>query len=88
MAMTIAAGAAGVPHALNALPTAGGYTRGRHDSLLVLGVLLALYDGAEVVLKPVFGALSDRVGPGRCCSAGSPPSRCSPPHSWLPAIRR
>jgi DHA1 family tetracycline resistance protein-like MFS transporter len=41
----------------------GGYTRGRHDSLLVLGVLLALYDGAEVLLKPVFGALSDRVGP-------------------------
>ena len=41
----------------------GGYTRGRHDSLLVLGVLLALYDGAEVLLKPVFGALADRVGP-------------------------
>jgi MFS family permease len=41
----------------------GGYTLGRHDSLLVLGVLLALYDGAEVLLKPVFGALSDRVGP-------------------------
>jgi len=29
----------------------------------VLGVLLALYDGAEVLLKPVFGAVSDRVGP-------------------------
>ncbi len=41
----------------------GGYTRGRHDSLLVLGVLLALYDGAEVLLKPVFGALADRAGP-------------------------
>ncbi len=41
----------------------GGYTRGRHDSLLVLGLLLALYDGAEVVLKPVFGALADRIGP-------------------------
>jgi MFS family permease len=31
-------------------------------SLLVLGGLLALYDGAEVVLKPVFGALADRIG--------------------------
>jgi len=31
-------------------------------SVLYLGVLLALYDGAEVVLKPVFGALADRVG--------------------------
>jgi len=41
----------------------GGYTRGQHESLLALGVLLALYDGAEVLLKPVFGALADRVGP-------------------------
>jgi DHA1 family tetracycline resistance protein-like MFS transporter len=31
--------------------------------LLTLGVLLALYDGAEVLLKPVFGALADRIGP-------------------------
>jgi MFS family permease len=30
--------------------------------LLALGVLLALYDGAEVLLKPVFGSLADRVG--------------------------
>jgi MFS family permease len=29
----------------------------------VLGVLLAVYDGAEVALKPVFGALADRAGP-------------------------
>ena len=36
---------------------------GHHASLLELGVLLALYDGAEVLLKPVFGSLSDRVGP-------------------------
>jgi MFS transporter, DHA1 family, tetracycline resistance protein len=41
----------------------GGYARGEHEPLLVLGVLLALYDGAEVLLKPVFGALSDRIGP-------------------------
>jgi len=41
----------------------GGYARGEHEPLLVLGVLLALYDGAEVLLKPVFGALADRVGP-------------------------
>ena len=41
----------------------GAYTHGEHASLWALGVLLAVYDGAEVVLKPVFGALSDRVGP-------------------------
>lgn len=41
----------------------GGYTESAHASLLALGVLLALYDGAEVVLKPVFGSLADRVGP-------------------------
>ncbi|NKQ52697.1 MFS transporter [Amycolatopsis sp. K13G38] len=41
----------------------GGYTEGEHASLLTLGILLALYDGAEVVLKPVFGALADRIGP-------------------------
>jgi len=35
---------------------------GRHASLLELGVLLALYDGAEVLLKPAFGALADRIG--------------------------
>lgn len=31
-------------------------------TLLNLGILLAIYDLAEVFLKPVFGALSDRVG--------------------------
>ncbi|MDF9716772.1 MFS transporter [Nocardioides sp. ChNu-153] len=31
-------------------------------SLLTLGLLLALYDGAEVLLKPVFGTVADRVG--------------------------
>lgn len=41
----------------------GAYTSGQHASLLTLGLLLAVYDGAEVVLKPVFGALADRVGP-------------------------
>jgi MFS transporter, DHA1 family, tetracycline resistance protein len=40
----------------------GGYTRGQHASLLALGLLLAVYDGAEVALKPVFGSLADRVG--------------------------
>jgi MFS family permease len=40
----------------------GRYTSGHHDSLLVLGGLLALYDGAEVLLKPVFGTLADKVG--------------------------
>jgi len=41
----------------------GGYAKGWHEQLLMLGVLLALYDGAEVLLKPVFGALADRIGP-------------------------
>ncbi|WP_407937153.1 MFS transporter [Kineosporia babensis] len=40
----------------------GGFSDDMVSSLLVLGALLALYDGAEVVLKPVFGALSDRIG--------------------------
>ncbi|MBK1783201.1 MFS transporter [Prauserella cavernicola] len=41
----------------------GGLTGGEHASLLTLGVLLAVYDGAEVILKPVFGTLADRTGP-------------------------
>lgn len=32
-------------------------------SLAWLGVFLALYDVAELILKPLFGALSDRIGP-------------------------
>jgi DHA1 family tetracycline resistance protein-like MFS transporter len=41
----------------------GAYATGRHSSLWELGLLLGLYDLAEVVLKPVFGSLVDRVGP-------------------------
>ncbi|MFG2857803.1 MFS transporter [Streptomyces mirabilis] len=41
----------------------GRFTTGHHQWLLVLGGLLALYDGAEVLLKPVFGTLADKVGP-------------------------
>ncbi|MET0898567.1 MAG: MFS transporter [Mycobacterium sp.] len=40
----------------------GGFTESQHASLLTLGLLLAVYDGAEVLLKPVFGALADRIG--------------------------
>jgi MFS family permease len=40
----------------------GGPSGGAVGSLLVLGGLLALYDGAEVLLKPVFGSLADRIG--------------------------
>ena len=40
--------------------TLGGYTDGPPTSLLTLGLLLAIYDGAEVILKPVFGSLADR----------------------------
>jgi MFS family permease len=31
-------------------------------SLLTLGILLAVYDLAEVIFKPIFGTLSDRIG--------------------------
>jgi MFS transporter, DHA1 family, tetracycline resistance protein len=41
----------------------GRYAADRHASLVELGVLLALYDGAEVLLKPAFGTLADRIGP-------------------------
>ena len=36
-------------------------THGRWTPLLGFGVILALYDVAEVLLKPIFGALSDRM---------------------------
>ncbi len=41
----------------------GSYAGKQQASLWTLGVLLAVYDGAEVLLKPVFGALADRIGP-------------------------
>src|SRR4051794_9515831 len=40
----------------------GARGEGAVTSLLVLGGLLALYDGAEVLLKPLFGTLADRIG--------------------------
>ncbi|MER6347711.1 MFS transporter [Streptomyces sp. NPDC001595] len=40
----------------------GGSSDDAVTSLLVLGGLLALYDGAEVLLKPLFGSLADRIG--------------------------
>lgn len=43
--------------------TLGILTTEQGASLLSVGVLLAAYDAAEVVLKPVFGTLADRVGP-------------------------
>ncbi len=57
--------AAGFTTALGAHAVAanlGVYTGTRHGPLLTLGILLALNDGAEVILKPVFGALADRIG--------------------------
>src|SRR4029450_13686263 len=48
-------------HAIAA--TLGAYASNRHASLIQLGLLLALYDGAEALLKPAFGALADRIGP-------------------------
>ncbi|MBB5957937.1 MFS family permease [Saccharothrix tamanrassetensis] len=47
----------------------GGYTQ---TSLLTLGLLLAVYDGAEIVLKPVFGSLADRIGPRPVLLGGLP----------------
>src|SRR5947209_1696533 len=42
--------------------TLGGPSHDAVSSLMVLGALLALYDGAEVLLKPLFGSLADRIG--------------------------
>ena len=53
---TTAFGAHGIAAALGAETEDIGWT------LLVFGFTLALYDLAEVLLKPVFGALSDRIG--------------------------
>jgi MFS family permease len=53
---TTAFGAHGIAASL------GGFSEDAVTSLMVLGGLLALYDGAEVLLKPVFGTLADRVG--------------------------
>ncbi|MFH8776426.1 MFS transporter [Streptomyces sp. NPDC017958] len=53
---TTAFGAHGVAASL------GAESKDAVTSLLVLGGLLALYDGAEVLLKPVFGTLADRIG--------------------------
>ena len=50
-------GAHGVAANLGVLSTDQG------ASLLTVGLLLAVHDAAEVVLKPVFGSLADRIGP-------------------------
>lgn len=58
--------AAGFVTAFGAFSVAAGLGASGEEvglSLLRIGVLLALYDVAEVLLKPVFGALSDRIGP-------------------------
>ncbi|WP_067250571.1 MFS transporter, partial [Microbacterium resistens] len=53
---TTAFGAHGIAAALGAETEEIGWT------LLAFGLTLALYDLAEVLLKPLFGALSDRIG--------------------------
>lgn len=54
--LTTAFGAHGIAAALGAETEDIGWT------LLAFGFTLALYDLAEVLFKPIFGALSDRVG--------------------------
>jgi len=57
--------AAGFVTAFGAHSVASGLGVEDHNlgfSLLSFGLLLAVYDIAEVILKPVFGALSDRIG--------------------------
>lgn len=48
----------------------GAYATGHRSSLWELGLLLGVYDAAEVVLKPVFGAVVDRRGPKPVMVAG------------------
>ena len=65
--------AAGFVTAFGAHSIAAGlglFTGEQHTSLLTLGILLAVYDGAEIILKPVFGTLPTASVPGPCCSAG------------------
>jgi MFS family permease len=57
--------AAGFVTAFGAHSVAAGTGADTHSlglTVLGLGLLLAVYDLAEVILKPVFGTLSDRVG--------------------------
>ncbi|WP_291884407.1 MFS transporter [Cellulomonas sp.] len=61
---TTAFGAHGVAAALGVRSDDVGLT------LLSFGAVLALYDVAEVLLKPLFGALSDRVGVKRLVVGG------------------
>ncbi|GAA4677940.1 hypothetical protein GCM10023215_08470 [Pseudonocardia yuanmonensis] len=49
---------------------AGAETGSGQLSVLTLGLVLAVYDGAEVLLKPVFGSLADRWGPRRVLLGG------------------
>jgi MFS family permease len=51
--------------------TAGAETTASTGAVLLrLGLLVAVYDLAEVFLKPVFGALADHVGPKRVVVGG------------------
>src|SRR5262249_22290061 len=56
-------------------------------SLWELGLLLGIYDGAEVVLKPVFGALADRIGAKPVMVGGLVVFAGPLPRSWSPVTR-
>jgi len=65
VARTAPLNAAGFVTAFGAHSIAAGLGVEHQDigvTLLSLGLLLAVYDVAEVILKPVFGVLSDRIG--------------------------
>lgn len=46
------------------------YARKVGAGLAVIGVLIAIYDFAEIVAKPLFGSLADHVGMKRTMLAG------------------
>lgn len=57
-----ATGFVGAFGAYSVAATLAGFTQSAHANVLVLGLLLAVYSGAELVLTPVFRRVATRVG--------------------------